>query len=87
MSDEGYESRCSHCGGRLFVKGIHLGLTAEIGDVGLSYKDGLLVIGTEPLRADLCATCGTIQRFYVNNVKHNWQPKQPGGDLRDKNPQ
>lgn len=86
MSEEGYEPRCPHCGGRVFVKGIDIGLTLEYGGVGLSYKDGRFLADTEPLRADLCKACGTVQRLYVKNVKHNWQPKQPGSDLRDKKP-
>jgi hypothetical protein len=86
MNEGGFESRCPHCGGRVCVKGIRIGLTTGFGDVGLSYQDGRFWVRTEPLRANLCTTCGTIQRFYVNDVKHNWLPEQPGSDLRDKRP-
>lgn len=75
MSDESHEPRCPHCGGCTFARGIHLGLTAEVGDVGLSYKDGLLLVGTEGLRADLCTACGTVVRLYVRNTNHKWQTR------------
>lgn len=75
MSNESHEACCLQCGGRDFATGIHMSLTAEIGDVGLSYKDGLLLIGTEPLRAEVCTACGTIRRLYVENVNHHWRAR------------
>lgn len=72
MSNGSDEARCSHCGSDDFVTGIRVSLTAEVGNVGLSYKDGLLMIGTEPMRAEVCTACGTIHRLYVANVNHHW---------------
>jgi hypothetical protein len=50
-------------------------MTAEVGSIGPQYKDGLLLVGTEPLRVDLCNACGEIQRFYVENPGHRWVKK------------
>ena len=72
MSDDRHDACCSHCGGRDLASGIRVSLTAEVGNVGLSYKDGLLMIGTEPMRAEVCTACGTIRRLYVENVNHRW---------------
>jgi len=72
MNDDASEVRCPHCGGHEFATGIRISLTAEVGNVGLSYKDGLLVMGTEPLRAEVCLACGMIRRLYVEKVDHRW---------------
>jgi hypothetical protein len=63
---------CPHCGGRSLVRGIELGLTAEAGQVGLKHRMALELVGTEPLHADLCSSCGTILRFYVKDTGKNW---------------
>jgi hypothetical protein len=63
---------CPHCGERNWVRGIELGLTAEAGQVGLKHRMALVLVGTEPLHADLCSTCGTILRFYVKDTGNNW---------------
>ncbi|MBM4029180.1 MAG: hypothetical protein FJ280_27850 [Planctomycetes bacterium] len=72
MGNEGYATGCSHCGGQDFAVRVRIGQTAEVGHIGLSYKDGLLLVGTEPLRVDVCTACGTIRRLYVENVDHRW---------------
>jgi hypothetical protein len=63
---------CPHCGATSLVRGIELGLTAEAGQVGLKYRMALVLVGTEPLHADLCSSCGTIVRFYVKDTGNNW---------------
>jgi hypothetical protein len=45
---------------------------AEVGQVGLKYRMALVLVGTEPLHADLCSSCGTILRFYVKDTDKNW---------------
>ena len=72
MSNESHDAHCAHCGSGDFAAGIRISLTAEVGKVGLSYKDGLLMIGTEPMRAEVCTACGTIYRLYVEDVNHRW---------------
>lgn len=52
--------------------GVSVGLSAETGWIGLKYKDGRLFLGTEPLLADVCGSCGHIERLYVNNPNHKW---------------
>jgi hypothetical protein len=47
-------------------------MTAEVGNIGPQFKDGLLLVGTEPLVVDLCAACGHVQRLYVKNPDHRW---------------
>ena len=72
MSSDSRGACCSHCGGADLVVGVQLGLNAEIGHIGLNYKDGLLLVGTEPLVVDLCRACGAIERLYVRNTQHRW---------------
>ena len=52
--------------------GVRIGQSAEVGRVGLKFKDGLLLVGTEPMAADLCPARGTIQRLYMENPNHHW---------------
>lgn len=75
MSDDRPPTTCSRCGSSSLTLGVHLGMTAEVGSIGPQYKDGLLLVGTEPLRVDLCNACGEIQRFYVENPGHRWVKK------------
>jgi hypothetical protein len=72
MSNDSHDARCSHCGGGDFVVGVRVGQSAAAMRIGLKFRDGLLLVGTEPIVADLCTTCGTVQRLYVENTKHHW---------------
>jgi hypothetical protein len=63
---------CPHCGARILVRGIELGLTAKAGQVGLRYRMALVLVGTEPLHADLCSSCGTVLRFCLKDTGQNW---------------
>jgi len=72
MSDDRPTAACSHCGSSDLALGVQLGLTAEVGHVGPKFKDGLVMVGTEPLRVDLCTACGHVQRLYVKNPDHRW---------------
>lgn len=72
MSDAPQATTCSYCGSGNLALGVRLGLTAEVGHVGPQFKDGLLLVGTEPLLADLCTACGQVQRLYVKNPDHHW---------------
>jgi hypothetical protein len=66
------DQTCPHCGGTDIVRGIHVGKTAEAGDVGLSYQTALIITGTEPMLADLCQSCGTLVRLWVQQVDRKW---------------
>ncbi len=72
MSDDHQATTCSRCGSGDLTIGVPLGLTAETGHVGPQFKDGLLLVGTEPLLVDLCTACGHVQRLYVKNPDHRW---------------
>lgn len=67
--------RCPYCGGSNITQGVRVGQTAEVGDIGLSYKTKFLVIGTEQLHADICNDCGTVSRFFVRNTARQWYTK------------
>jgi hypothetical protein len=77
MNNDHRGACCSHCGGTDLVLGVQLGQTAEVGHIGLSYKDALLLVGTEPLVVDLCTTCGTVQRLYIRKAQHRWLAQSP----------
>ncbi len=70
------DDRCPHCGGSDLVEGIRIGLTSEVGSIGLEYKTALVLLGTEPLLADLCRECGSIARLRVRNVDRKWLVKK-----------
>ncbi len=72
MNDNPQTTTCSHCGSGDLALGLRLGLTAEVGHIGPQYKDGLLLVGNEPMVVDLCTACGHIQRLYVKNPDHRW---------------
>ena len=40
------QEKCSFCGGGEMIRGIHVGKTAENGNVGLSYQTAFIVTGT-----------------------------------------
>ena len=67
--------RCPHCGSSSIVANIPVGQTAEAGSVGLSYK-AMILIGTEPMLADLCSDCGTIARLHVRNPERKWRTRE-----------
>jgi hypothetical protein len=67
--------KCPSCGGSDLVRGLELSQTVEVGSVGLRYKAGRILVGTEPLRAELCRRCGTIVRLYVKETNRNWLQK------------
>ena len=69
--------KCLHCGGTEIVASIHLGKTAEAGDVGLTYRTAIFLDGTEPLLADLCTGCGSVTRLHLANVDRKWQTQNP----------
>jgi len=72
MRIESIPVACSHCGSHDLAIGVQMAQNAEVGRIGLHYKDGLLLCGTEALLADLCTACGQVQRFYVRNPNHKW---------------
>jgi hypothetical protein len=68
---------CAHCGGDDITTGLKLGLTAEVGDVGIKYEAtgrflGMALLGNEPLRLDVCNSCGTVTRIYVRDTERKW---------------
>lgn len=69
---------CSHCGAtdatrQLRVRAVGHGPVA----IGLQYAGGSLVSdlaggSVEPLHAELCTRCGTVQRFFVVDPDRLW---------------
>ena len=66
------QEKCPYCGGSEIVENIRISQTAEAGNTGLSFKTALILIGTEPILADLCKGCGSITRLHVKNVDRKW---------------
>jgi len=66
------DKTCSHCQSTALTIGVSVGLSAETGWIGLKYKDGRLFLGTEPFLAEVCGSCGHIERLYVSNPNHKW---------------
>jgi predicted RNA-binding Zn-ribbon protein involved in translation (DUF1610 family) len=63
---------CPHCGSSDIVSGLEFNQGVEVGPFGLTYRTAAVFKGTEKLHAELCCSCGTILRIYVNNAKRNW---------------
>ena len=68
---------CSHCFGTDIITGLKLGLTAEVGNVGIKYEAtgrflGMALLGNEPLRVEVCNSCGTVTRIYVRDTERKW---------------
>jgi hypothetical protein len=66
------DPKCPCCDGADIVSGVRLGITAEAGRIGLEYRTALILVGTEPLLADICSACGSVVRLRVRNTKRNW---------------
>jgi hypothetical protein len=66
------DGRCPYCAGVDLIRGVRLGLTTEVGRVGLKYRTLLVLEGTEPLYADVCKECGSVARFYVRETDRPW---------------
>ncbi|TWT95460.1 hypothetical protein [Neorhodopirellula pilleata] len=66
---------CIHCNAVAIVPNVSVSQTAEAGSTGLEYKGWGIFTGSEPLLADVCTRCGTINRFYVRNPNRDWLQK------------
>ncbi len=63
---------CLYCGSSDIMLGLILDQTADPGHIGLQYKTWKILRTTEPLRADVCRSCGTVFRFYVKERGRDW---------------
>jgi hypothetical protein len=71
------QEKCPYCGGSEIIANIQVGKTAEMGDIGLSFKTAMILVGTEPILADLCKGCGSITRLHVQNRDRKWIMAKP----------
>ncbi len=73
--------KCPHCGSERIELGVVWGKTAAVpGNVGLLYKAGLFT-GTAQVYSDLCLSCGTILRTFIEeDADREWNhiPPIPG---------
>ena len=64
--------KCPYCGSERIVAGISWGKTADIGNIGLKYNEGIFV-GVSQVYSDLCVDCKSILRTYIlDNANRNW---------------
>jgi hypothetical protein len=61
------ERPCVDCGSTQIVSGVKVSLST-----GLVFGMKLGLQGTQPLLADLCGQCGTVQRLRVANLDRRW---------------
>jgi hypothetical protein len=71
------QDKCPYCGGSEIVANIRISQTAEVGKIGLSFKTAMILVGTEPILADLCSGCGSVTRFHVKNTDRKWMVVEP----------
>jgi len=67
-----WKSDCSYCGSNQISLNITISQAYEYGRSGLDFRVAMVLSGVEPLLADLCLRCGTVQRFHVRNTNRNW---------------
>jgi len=70
-----HEQPCSFCGSKRLTQNVTISQTAEAGYTGLQYRTALVLVGSEPLLADLCVACGTVQRLHVKSTDREWITK------------
>ncbi len=68
---------CPSCGGGQIVGGLRIGLKGQAEAVGIVCEEkgrwtGIGWQDWEPLRVDLCSSCGTVVRFYVERADRTW---------------
>ena len=64
--------KCPNCGSERIVTGISWGKTADVGNIGLKYNEGIF-IGVAQVYSDLCLDCKSILRTYVqDDTNRNW---------------
>jgi len=75
------KNTCEHCGGSQLIGGLLVTASGGGGDVrpGLLCREkekGFFKLSArdkrEALFADLCTSCGTVQRLYVKDPKRDW---------------
>jgi len=60
--------RCPRCGSNDIATGAYLTQTGHVGlSIGIAYKLGGIMTGTETLQADLCRCCDTVRRFFATD--------------------
>ena len=67
---------CPHCGGDDITKGLRLFGSTGGQDIGIKCAAGgilgILAFDAEPLRVDLCNSCGSVTRIYVKRTERKW---------------
>lgn len=64
--------KCPYCGNDRIVIGISWGKTADVGNIGLKYNEGIFV-GVAQVYSDLCLDCKSVLRTYVkDDTNKNW---------------
>ena len=77
---------CPFCGGQRIARGLKVNQNAEVGRIGLAYRTAAIFTGTEDLLVDLCESCGTVLRLFVEQPQRNWitsrrvAPQRPSHD-------
>jgi hypothetical protein len=67
--------KCVYCSSANMVRHVKIDQTADAGRIGLAYHTRFLIIGTEPLFADLCDDCGSIARIFIDTPARKWVTK------------
>jgi hypothetical protein len=68
---------CSNCGGTRIESGVAIGQSAEPGNIGPKYNNGIF-IGVTQMYCDICLDCGEILRFYIKDRTDRTWSKKPG---------
>ena len=64
--------KCPYCGSERIAIDISWGKTADVGNIGLKYNEGIF-IGVAQVYSDLCLDCKSILRTYVkDDTNKNW---------------
>ena len=69
--------KCPYCGSERIEVGIAWGKSADMGNIGLKYKEGFFV-GVSQVYSDLCLDCRTILRSYIRDNQNREWDHDPG---------
>lgn len=68
-------NNCAYCGSAHIVRNVRINQTGDAGRLGLAFRTGFLVTGTEPILADVCDDCGSLVRIFVEAKGKKWVTK------------
>lgn len=68
---------CSNCNGSRIEKGVSIGQSGEVGNIGPKSRKGIFD-SVSQMYCDICLDCGELVRFYIKDDTDRKWIKSPG---------